>query len=176
MNMSDTPGSASTVARAVINKYPDIESKPLDGNKVELVVPREKIREVVAMLDAEISDALPESMFGVDLTENKYELIYIFWSHEGKMLIQLRVHLESETPEIESVCDIFPGLEWHERETHEMFGINFKNHPDLRPLLLPDELVGKFPMRKSFETDRSRMDETGLAAPKPRPKPGGESS
>jgi len=176
--MSDVPGSASTVARAVINKYPDIESKPLDGNKVELVVPIEKIRDIVTMLDAEIPDALPESMFGVDLTENKYELIYIFWSHLGKMLIQLRVQLEGETPEIESVCDIFPGLDWHERETHELFGINFKNHPDLRLLLLPDELEGKFPMRKRFKTDRSRMDETGLAKPKPRPRPesGGESS
>jgi len=94
------------------------------------------------------------------------------------MLIQLRVQLEGETPEIESVCDIFPGLDWHERETHELFGINFKNHPDLRLLLLPDELEGKFPMRKRFKTDRSRMDETGLAKPKPRPRPesGGESS
>ena len=174
--MSDTPTSASSVARAVINKYPEIESKPLDGNKVELIVPIEKIREVVKMIDEEISDALPESMFGVDLTEDKYELIYIFWSHLGKMLIQLRVHLEGETPEIETVSDIFPGLEWHERETHELFGINFKNHPDLRPLLLPDELVGKFPLRKRFLTDRSRMDETGLATPKPRPASGGESS
>jgi NADH:ubiquinone oxidoreductase subunit C len=176
MKMSDTPGSASTVARAVINKYPEIESKPLDGNKIELVVPIEKIRDIVTMLDEEIPDALPESMFGVDLTENKYELIYIFWSHLGKMLIQLRVQLEGETPEIESVADIFPGLEWHERETHELFGIGFKNHPDLRPLLLPEELEGQFPLRKSFKTDRSRMDETGLAKPKPRPAPGGESS
>jgi NADH-quinone oxidoreductase subunit C len=180
MSMSEKLGSATTVARAVINKYPEVESKPLDGNKIELVVPVEKIRDVVAMLDEKISDFLPESMFGVDLTEDNYELIYIFWSHEGKMLIQLRVHLEGETPEIESVCDIFPGLDWHEREAQEMFGVTFKNHPDPRPLLLPDELVGKFPMRKSFLTDRSRMDETGLARPKPRPRPkpptGGESS
>ena len=69
--MSDSPSSASTVARAVVNKYPTVESKPLDGNKYELVVPPEKIREVVKLLDEEISDALPESMFGVDLTENK---------------------------------------------------------------------------------------------------------
>ena len=175
--MSETLGSASTLARKIINKLPSIESKPLTGNKVELVVPADKIRDVVAMIDEEVSDALPESMFGIDLTEDKYELIYIFWSHENKMLVQLRVHLEGETPEIESVADIFPGLEWHERETHEMFGIGFKGHPDLRPLLLPDELVGKFPMRKSFVTDRSREDETGIAAPKPRPKPaGGDSS
>ncbi|TFH11804.1 MAG: NADH-quinone oxidoreductase subunit C [Candidatus Thorarchaeota archaeon] len=176
MHMSDTPGSASTFARAVINKHPAIESKPLDGNKVELIVPIEKIRDIVTMIDEEISDALPESMFGVDLTEDKYELIYIFWSHESKMLIQLRVHLEGEKPEIESVYDIFPGLDWHEREVCEMFGINIKNHPDLRLLLLPEELEGKFPMRKRFLTDRSRMEETGLASPNPRPAPGGDSS
>jgi NADH-quinone oxidoreductase subunit C len=178
MKLSKSSGSASTIARAIINKHPEIESKPLEGNKIELVVPLEKIRDIVTMIDEEVSDAFPESCFGIDLTENKYQLIYLFWSHENTMLIQLRVHLEGETPEIESVCDIFPGLEWHERETHEMFGIQFKNHPDLRPLLLPDELVGKYPMRKSFETDRSRMDETGLTTPKPRPrpKPGGESS
>ncbi|TFG31208.1 NADH-quinone oxidoreductase subunit C [Candidatus Thorarchaeota archaeon] len=175
-SMSDTPGSASTLGRAIINKYPDIESKPLDGNKIELIVPPEKIRDIVSLIDEQVSDALPESLFGIDLTENKYELIYIFWSHANKMLLQLRVHLEGEKPEIESVCDIFPGLEWHERETHEMFGVNFKNHPDLRLLLLPDELEGKFPMRKSFVTDRSRMDETGLAQPKSRPESGGESS
>jgi len=174
--MSETPGSASTLARTIINKLPSVESKPLTGNKVELVVPADKIRDVITMIDEEVSDALPESMFGIDLTEDKYELIYIFWSHTGKMLVQLRVHLEGESPEIESVADIFPGLEWHERETHEMFGVDFKGHPDLRPLLLPDELVGKFPMRKSFVTDRSREDETGLAAPKPRPTPGGDSS
>ena len=174
--MSKTPGTASTLARTIINKYPDIVSKPLDGNKIELVVPSERIRDIVSMINEDVSDALPESLFGVDLTGDKYEVIYIFWSHESKMLIQLRVSLESETPEIETVSDIFPGLDWHERETHELYGINFKNHPDLRLLLLPDELEGKFPMRKSFLTDRSRMDETGLARPKPRPKPGGESS
>ena len=62
--MSDTPGAASTVARAVVNKYPSVESKPLDGNKFELVVPSDKIRDVVAMIDEEISDALyPFHMF-----------------------------------------------------------------------------------------------------------------
>jgi NADH:ubiquinone oxidoreductase subunit C len=125
------------------------------------------------MIENLVPDALPESLFGIDLQEDKYQLIYIFWSHESRMLCQLRVALEGETPEIESTCDIFPGFEWHERETHEMFGIGFRNHPDLRPLLLPDELKGKFPLRKSFQTDRSRLDESGLTVRRPTTEGGG---
>ena len=167
---------ASTFARAIINKIPEVTSRPLQGNKVELIVPATTIRDVVSMIDEQLPDALPEAAFGIDLENDKYEVIYIIWSHESKLLCQLRVALEGERPEIETVSDIFPGFDWHERETAEMFGIIFKNHPDMRPLLLPDELVGKYPMRKRFLTDRSRVDETGLSAPRQRPAGGSGSS
>ena len=166
----------STIGRAVINKIPEVTSNPLGENKIELIVPVNKIREVITIIDEELEDALPESVFGVDLENDQYELIYIFWSWATRQLVQLRVALEGENPEIESTCDIFPGLEWHEREAREMFGIDFKNHPDPRLLLLPDELDGAYPMRKRFQTDRSRLNETGIAPPKPRPKPEGGDS
>jgi NADH:ubiquinone oxidoreductase subunit C len=166
----------SVIGRAVINKIPEVTSNPIGDNKIELLVPKEKIREVVTIIDEELPDAMPESAFGIDLENDHYEIIYIFWSHSTKTLVQLRVALEGEHPEIESVCDIFSGLEWHEREVREMFGIDFKNHPDPRLFLLPDELEGAFPMRKRFQSDLSRLDETGITPPKPRPKPeGGES-
>ncbi|MBN2229137.1 MAG: NADH-quinone oxidoreductase subunit C [Candidatus Thorarchaeota archaeon] len=164
---------ASSLGRAIINKLPEVESKPLQGNKIELLVPHEKIRDVVSLIDELVPDALPESAFGIDLEDDKYEVVYIFWSHESTMLCQLRVSLVGEKPSIQTVSDIFPGLEWHERETSEMFGITFENHPDMRPLLLPDDLVGKYPMRKRFKTDRSRLEETGLSTPSPRPERGG---
>jgi NADH-quinone oxidoreductase subunit C len=164
----------STIGRAVINKIPEVTSNPLGDNKIELIVPVGKIRDVITIIDEELQDAMPESVFGIDLEEDKYELIYIFWSYINRTLVQLRVSLEGEKPEIESTCDIFPGLEWHEREVREMFGIEFKNHPDPRLFLLPDELDGAYPMRKRFQTDQSRLDETGITPPKPRPKPGGE--
>jgi NADH:ubiquinone oxidoreductase subunit C len=166
--------TASTFARHLINKHPEVVSKPLGANEVELIVPSNIIREIITMIDEEISDALPESIFGIDLENDKYELIYIFWSHSNRMLLQLRVSLEGERPEIESTCDIFPGFEWHERETREMFGIEFKNHPDPRLLLLPDELEGVYPLRKRFQTDRNRMDEAGITSPKQQTKAGGE--
>lgn len=167
---------ALTLGRIIINKYPDVSSKPLVGNKIELIVPSTEIRDVLIMIEENVPDALPEAAFGIDLENDKYEIIYIIWSHESKLLCQLRVALDDENPEVDTVSDIFPGFEWHERETSEMFGITFKNHPDMRPLLLPDELVGQYPMRKRFLTDRSRIDETGLTPPRPRSTSGGGSS
>ncbi|MHA2379082.1 MAG: NADH-quinone oxidoreductase subunit C [Candidatus Thorarchaeota archaeon] len=171
----DKPVSGSTFGRQIVNQVPGVECKVKDDNVLECIVPAEKIRNVVAMIDESVSDAFPESVFGVDLTKDKYELIYIFWSRTNRTLYQLRVALEGPNPAVDSVADIFPGLEWHERETWEMFGIDFQGHPDMRLLLLPDELEGKYPLRKSFETDRSRLSESGIPPPSPRPQRGGES-
>ena len=50
---------------------------------------------------------------------------------------------------IESIHDVYAGANWHERETHEMFGIKFDGHPDLRNMYLPIDFEG-FPLRKDF--------------------------
>ncbi|MFW9799780.1 MAG: NADH-quinone oxidoreductase subunit C [Candidatus Thorarchaeota archaeon] len=167
--------SGSSVGRQIANKIPGVECEVKEGNVVECVVPGDKIRDVVSLIDESVPLVFPESVFGIDLTEDKYEVIYLFWDRNTGTLYQLRVPLEGPNPAVDSVSDMFPGLEWHERETWEMFGIGFNGHPDLRLLLLPDELEGKYPLRKSFETDRSRLSDTGIAPPRPRPKPGGES-
>jgi NADH-quinone oxidoreductase subunit C len=57
--------------------------------------------------------------------------------------------LSREVPVAPSLIEIFPGANWHEREAHEMFGIDFDGHPDLSHLYLPDSFVGN-PLRKSF--------------------------
>ncbi len=65
--------------------------------------------------------------------------------------IVIKVVLNREQPEIESVTSIWKTADFHEREVYEMFGVNFLNHPDLRLLILPDGWEGKNPMRKDFE-------------------------
>ncbi len=63
------------------------------------------------------------------------------------LLISTRVPLAE--PVIDSAVEVFRGAAWHERETHEMFGIDFAGHPGLTPLLLPDGFEGH-PLRKEF--------------------------
>jgi NADH-quinone oxidoreductase subunit C len=61
----------------------------------------------------------------------------------------LRTLLTREDPSLPSATGIFRGANWHERETHEMFGVGFSGHPGLDPLLLPDGFEGH-PLRKDF--------------------------
>ncbi|MEO6539967.1 MAG: NADH-quinone oxidoreductase subunit C [Ferruginibacter sp.] len=65
--------------------------------------------------------------------------------------IVIRSVLNNDTPEIESVSQIWKTADFHEREVYEMFGVDFLNHPDLRLLILPDGWEGRNPMRKNFE-------------------------
>jgi NADH:ubiquinone oxidoreductase subunit C len=49
------------------------------------------------------------------------------------------------------MTEVWEAMSFHERETHEMFGIEFKNHPNLVPLLLPPDWKGGYPLRKDFK-------------------------
>jgi NADH-quinone oxidoreductase subunit C len=60
-----------------------------------------------------------------------------------------RTALDADNPSLATATGVFRGASWHERETHEMFGIDFPGHPHLVTLLLPDEFVGH-PLRKDF--------------------------
>ncbi len=75
-------------------------------------------------------------------------------SDAGLRRLLLRTRLPGRAPSVASVTDLWPGAAWHERETHEMFGVEFTGFDDgtglgLRPLLLPDGFEGT-PLRKSF--------------------------
>jgi len=64
-------------------------------------------------------------------------------------LLQLKVRLDHEKPEVDSVVSVWPTANWLERETYDMYGIRFTGHPDLRRMLLDDEFEG-YPLLKSF--------------------------
>ncbi|HEU5053811.1 MAG TPA: NADH-quinone oxidoreductase subunit C [Hanamia sp.] len=78
-------------------------------------------------------------------------LVYHLTSTKFRYNIVVKIKLERENPEVETVSHIWRTAEFHEREVYEMFGVIFLNHPDLRLLILPDGWEGKFPLRKDFE-------------------------
>ncbi len=63
--------------------------------------------------------------------------------------VLLRTTVPADSPALSCVCSVYAGAGWHERETHEMFGIGFPDHEHLDPLLLPDGFEGH-PLRKDF--------------------------
>jgi NADH-quinone oxidoreductase subunit C len=70
-------------------------------------------------------------------------------SSTTRMGVTLKVDVPDDNPTIESVSAVYAGANWHERETHEMFGINFEGHPNLLNMYLPSDFEGH-PLRKDF--------------------------
>ncbi len=77
------------------------------------------------------------------------EIMYHFNFDKLALIVTLRTYAPKKKCEIESLLPIMEGAEWIEREIHELFGVEFKNHPNMRPLLLPDDWPrDKYPLRK----------------------------
>ena len=87
---------------------------------------------------------------GVDYPqeEKRFKLIYLFLSHEKNNRIKLSINLDTNQI-IHSITKIFPSANWMEREVFDMYGVKFKNHPDLRRILTDYGFKGH-PLRKDF--------------------------
>lgn len=79
---------------------------------------------------------------------NSIDVVYRLYANAAGASVVVRVRLDRAAPAVASIAGIFRGAEWHEREVFEMFGVNFANHPDLRKLLLTEDIVN--PLRKDF--------------------------
>ena len=86
--------------------------------------------------------------------------------------VNLKADVPDHAPAIESATEVYAGANWHERETHEMFGIDFTGHPDLRNMYLPIDFEGH-PLRKDFPL-LARMVKPWPGIVDVEPLPGGE--
>jgi NADH-quinone oxidoreductase subunit C len=93
--------------------------------------------------------AVGEGVEDPDDLDERFEVICRLSSVEGAEAAHFIARLPKDDPVIESIVPLFGGASWHEREAHEMFGIDFRGHPNLTKLYLPDAFEGH-PLRKSF--------------------------
>lgn len=99
--------------------------------------------------DTELACDFFDWLSAVDELDNGFDVVAHLWSTSRRHGVLVRTRVPREGAAVPSVVDIYPGAAWHERETHEMFGIDFPGHPNLAPLLLPPEFEGH-PLRKEF--------------------------
>ena len=100
----------------------------------------------------------PESSFDllVDITavdylgrSPRFEVVYHLYSIEKNHRIRIKVPLEESDAKIPSVVPVWPGANWLERETYDLYGVTFEGHPDLRRIYLYEEFQGH-PLRKDY--------------------------
>ena len=98
--------------------------------------------------DEELSFDFLNCLFAVDCVDH-LEMLYILHSYKLNHEVTLRVKLDRESPEVESLSSLYQGADWHEREAFDLFGVTFIHHPDLRRILMPDDWEG-YPMRRDY--------------------------
>ncbi len=81
--------------------------------------------------------------------EPRFEIVYELYSMPHASHLRLKLRISEDVGEIDTVSDIWPTANWHEREIYDMMGIKFKGHPDLRRILMWDGYP-YFPLRKDF--------------------------
>jgi NADH-quinone oxidoreductase subunit C len=92
-----------------------------------------------------------DTITGVDwLAAQQMEVVYDYFHPSAPWRVVVRTRLARLQPELPTISTVFPGANWHEREAHDFFGIVFQGHPQLEPLLLPEDAT-YHPLRKDFQ-------------------------
>ena len=129
-----------------------IKSSIIENNELLVETEEAELLDVVQFLKSHEKCKFRQliDIAGVDYPENekRFELIYLFLSHEHNLRIKLLIKFQINQT-IVSLTKIFPSANWMEREVFDMYGVKFKNHPDLRRILTDYGFKGH-PLRKDF--------------------------
>ena len=127
----------------------------LDDNRfghVVVTVTADRYRELATLVrdDPQIGCDFVDFVTAVDRKEAGFDVVTHLTNSRTALGVRIVVRCDAAEPRCPTVSDLWPGANWYERETWEMFGIVFEGHPHLVKLLLPEPFEGH-PMRKSFE-------------------------
>jgi NADH-quinone oxidoreductase subunit C len=129
-----------------------IDKSIIEFNELLIEINYNNLIEVIQFLKADDVFKFKQliDIAGVDYPEEekRFKLIYLLLSHEKNLRIKISTNFEIGT-EIPSIVKLFPSANWMEREVFDMYGIKFKNHPDLRRILTDYNFEGH-PLRKDF--------------------------
>ena len=101
--------------------------------------------------DLQLSFNLCEDITAIDWSRsvNRFTVVYHIFSMNNKFRIRLKCDVDENDCTIDSVSSVWKTADWEERETYDMYGIHFNNHPDLRRMYMPEDFE-YYPLRKEF--------------------------
>jgi NADH-quinone oxidoreductase subunit C len=144
----------SAVLERLVGKFgDDIVSTHSDFGDDTALVRRERIVEICTFLrdDPGLRFDFAMDLTGVDYLgeEPRFEVVYHLYSLEKKHRVRIKTRVPEEDPVIDSVIPVWAGADWYEREAYDMYGIVFRNHPNLKRILMYESFVGH-PLRKDY--------------------------
>jgi len=138
------------------NRLSEIEGKLIAiertaETRVFLLCESEQVYPICEFLFAELELRFVIST-GLD-AEHCFEVLHHFSNDESGCVVTVRAFIrDRQAPAIESIAPLIPGAEWIEREMHDILGIKFRNHPNMRRLILSDDWPeGVYPLRKEVQ-------------------------
>ncbi len=160
----------------VVARVEQLVSQPFtnvlfDRGELTVFVPRGVLLEVMRHLrdDAHLRYEMCASVSGVHFPDDADAELHVVY-HLQSMTHNRRLRVETTCPDadphVPSVCALYPAADWHERETFDMFGIVFDDHPALTRILMPDDWVG-FPQRKDYPLGGIPVEYKGAVVPPP---------
>lgn len=142
------------VQEKVKNQFPNYQiefSEYLD--ELCLKVNKENIVEICSFLknDEDLKFLLSEDITAVDWAtrKNRFTVVYHIFSLKNNFRLKIKADVDESDCTIDSVTSVWRAANWQERECYDMYGIIFKNHPDLRRMYMPEEFE-YYPLRKDF--------------------------
>jgi NADH-quinone oxidoreductase subunit C len=132
------------------------------------------IREVAKFCKEELSFDYLLDISSVDHfgNEPRFEVVYELYSMTLSVHLRLKLRVSEDDPAVDTISDIWPTANWHEREIYDMMGLRFNGHPDLRRILMWDGYP-YFPLRKEFPLEGKPSDMPDVAFTSAAPMEGG---
>jgi NADH-quinone oxidoreductase subunit C len=139
-----------------------------------LVIAPEHLHEIAKCCRDELSFDYLLDISSVDNFGNdpRFEVVYELYSLTLAVHLRLKLAVSEEVCAVDTVSDIWPTADWHEREIYDMMGIKFNNHPDLRRILMWDGYPF-FPLRKDFPLEGKPSEMPDVAFSQAAPMEGG---
>lgn len=122
-------------------------------NDLSVLLKKEAIHDVALFLrdDADLKFDMCKDATAIDWArrKNRFTVVYHIYSFKNNIELRLKADLDESDLNTVSLVSVWKSAEWYERETFDMYGINYVNHPDLRRIYLPEEFE-YYPLRKDF--------------------------
>jgi NADH-quinone oxidoreductase subunit C len=135
-------------------KFPSVDFEVADyKNELTIKFNKSYIVDVCSFLktDTELDFTLCSDITAIDWAarKNRFTVVYNIFSMKHNFRLRLKSDVDESDCKIDSVSSVWRAANWQERETYDMYGIKFNNHPDLRRMYLPEEFE-YHPLRKDF--------------------------